>query len=116
LRAIGPNIANGNTMIFGGVKIDIIDTGCCESDEAQASGIRYDVFRHTDLVGENEVYALDSFWHEIRWRAVECMEVRYYFRQWRRIEFCRAHGSEVEKNCFHGFSVILWKMRVNDDG
>ena len=29
LRAIGPNIANGNTMFFGGVKIDIIDTGCC---------------------------------------------------------------------------------------
>ena len=75
LRAIGPDITNGNLVFFRSLEIDIVYAGCGQSYEPQATSVRYDLMRHTGLVGKNEIDAVDSFWHEFRWGAVECVRI-----------------------------------------
>ena len=60
LRAIGADIAHGDAVFFSGLEIDVVDAGCRQPDEPQASGGGNYLLRHADLVNENEVRIVDS--------------------------------------------------------
>ena len=100
-------MTGSNALVSGGCEIGIIDTGRGQSNDPQAAGGRNNLPCKANLVWKHEVHTIDSLSDELLRRAVKDLEIRHHFRQWRRIKIARAHGSEIEKNCFHDFSVIL---------
>ena len=100
LSAVGSNVADCNVILSSGIEINIVRTGCRQTDVAEPRIVMHVLCRNSNLVAEHKLSAVDALRDLRAGRDFEELYVRKNGGKRRGIKF-GPHRRKVEKHSFH---------------
>ena len=101
LRAVSANVANGNAMLSGGRKVDVVGAGGRQSDELQGWRFIDQLAVDPYLVGEYIDGVADALAALVRRSGIEEFDSGQCIRKRRTVDPFGSHGRKIEKHGFH---------------